>query len=113
MDKQYNRPNGALILAYNGKNVVGCAGLRELDGEIAELKRMFVQTEYRGHHIGAKMLGLIINIAKEFDYNKIRLDTLPNMTNAQRLYHFYGFYEINAYRFNPIKGTVFMEMKLI
>ena len=31
---------------------------------------------------------------------------------AQNLYRSFGFYEIPSYRFNPIKGTVYMEKNL-
>ena len=112
IDKQYNKPRGALLLAYNKKIAAGCVGIRELDIETAELKRMYVQAEYRGHQIGRKFLELSIDIAKELNYTKIRLDTLPGMTQAQNLYRTFGFYEIPSYRFNPIKGTVYMEKKL-
>lgn len=113
IDKQYNKPKGALLLAYMGKIPVGCAGIREFDIETAELKRMFVQTEYRGHQIGRKLLEISLDIAEKLEYNKIRLDTLPSMTQAQNLYRIFGFYEIPSYRFNPIEGTVFMEKNLI
>jgi putative acetyltransferase len=74
---------------------------------------MYVQTKYRGHQIGRKFLELSIDIAKELNYSKIRLDTLPGMTQAQNLYRTFGFYEIPAYRFNPITGTVYMEKTLV
>jgi putative acetyltransferase len=112
IDKQYNKPGGALVLVYLDKLLVACAGIRELDKEIAELKRMFVRPECRGHKIGEKLLNKCIEITQELGYNKIRLDTLPSMTTAQNLYRSFGFYEIPAYRFNPVEGTVYMEKKL-
>jgi ribosomal protein S18 acetylase RimI-like enzyme len=113
IDKQYNKPKGVLLLAYKSKSAVGCIGIRELDQDTAELKRMFVRTEFRGYKIGLKLLELAIDIAKELNYKKIRLDTLPTMTQAQKLYYSSGFYEIPAYRFNPINGTIFMEKELV
>ena len=112
LHKQYNKPRGALLLAYYNKLTIGCAAMRELNTETAELKRMFVQPEFRKHKIGQRLLELIIGIAKEFNYHTIRLDTLPGMTQAQTLYRAFGFYEIPAYRYNPDKGTVYMEKKL-
>ncbi len=112
MDIQYNQPRGALLLAYNNKLAIGCVAIRELDIETAELKRMFVQPEYRNHKVGKRLLELIIDIAKEFNYNKIRLDTLPGMIQAQSMYRAFGFYEIPSYRFNPFKGTVYMEKRI-
>lgn len=113
IDKQYNKPKGALLLAYKGEIAIACAGIRELDSETAELKRMYVQPEFRGYHIGQKLLELSVEIAKELNYIKIRLDTLPSMTQAQKLYRAFGFFEIPSYRFNPVEGTVYMEKKLI
>ena len=112
IDKQYNKPKGALLLAYKNSIPVGCVGIREFDKDAAELKRMHVKTEYRKYKIGMKLLELIIEIAKELNYKSIRLDTLPTMTIAQNLYRSFGFSEIPPYRFNPFNGTVFMEKKL-
>lgn len=112
IDIQYNKPKGALLLAYKEKIAVGCLGIREFNIETAELKRMYVQTEYRGHQIGRKLLEISLEIAEKLKYNKIRLDTLPSMIQAQNLYRLFGFYEIPSYRFNPINGTVYMEKNL-
>lgn len=112
VDKQYNKPKGALLLAYKNNMAIGCVGIREIDKNIAELKRMFVNAEYRNYKIGRKLLEFAIDISKELNYNFIRLDTLSTMTRAQNLYRSFGFYEIAPYRFNPVSGAVFMEMKL-
>jgi len=99
INKQYNKPKGALLLAYKNNIAIGCAGIRELNSNTAELKRI-------------QLLALAIEIAKELNYKSIRLDTLPAMTKAQELYRSFGFYEISSYRFNPVDGTVFMEKQL-
>jgi putative acetyltransferase len=112
IDLQYNKPKGVLIIAYSKNSPIGCVGIREFEDDIAELKRMFVKTEFRGQKIGLKLLEFAINFATELKYKKIRLDTLSTMTQAQNLYRTMGFYEIPPYRLNPIEGTVFMEMKL-
>lgn len=112
VDKQYYKPEGGLLLAYMDGWAVGCAGVRKLDVDIAELKRMYVQSAYRGYHIGRELLKLSISLAKGLGYNKMRLDTLENMKKAQELYRSFGFYPIPAYRFNPLSGTIYMEKVL-
>lgn len=112
IDQQYNKPGGALLIAYSGTLAIGCVGIRKLDDETAELKRMFIKPEYHGQKAGHSMLERIITIAKELGYKKIRLDTLSTMLPALKLYRLYGFYEIPAYCYNPIEGTVYMEKQL-
>lgn len=113
IDKQYSEPKGALLLAFKDGIAIGCAGIRELDKDIAELKRMFVEPGHRKFRVGRKLLELAIDMATRLNYRFMRLDTLPTMTKAQKLYRSFGFYEIAPYRFNPVEGTVFMERKLI
>jgi putative acetyltransferase len=112
IDKQYNKPQGALLLAYKNNVAVGCVGIRELDKGSAELKRMYVSTKFRKYKIGTKLLEGAIEIARQLGYKTIRLDTLPTMTPALNLYRSFGFYEIPSYRFNPVSGTVYMEKNL-
>lgn len=113
INKQYKAPTGALLLAYHGDVAVGCAGVRRLNKDTAELKRMFVREEYRAFKVGKRLLELAIDIAQDLYYKAIRLDTLPTMTRAQNLYRSMGFYEIPSYRFNPVKDAVYMEKSLI
>ncbi len=110
--KQYNKPTGTLLLAYKNNIAVGCVGIREFDENTAELKRMFVQPAYREYKIGMRLLAFAIETGTQLNYKSIRLDTLPTMIKAQALYRSFGFYEIPSYRFNPFKGTVYMEKKL-
>lgn len=109
---QYNKPTGALILAYQNETAIGCVGVRYLDKEVAELKRMFVLPEFRKLKIGHRLLEEALNSAKELGYNKIRLDTLQDMVAARALYQKNGFYEITSYRHNPIARAIYMEKVL-
>ena len=112
IDQQYIRPSGALLLVYDNGNSIGCVGIRKIDLEIAELKRMYVQDGYRGLGIGVELLERALEMARELGYKKIRLDTLQPMEKAQALYRSFGFYEIPSYRFNPLEGAIYMEKQL-
>ena len=107
--EQYYAPQGGLILAFKSEIAVGCAGVRRLEPTIAELKRMYVKPDFRGYNIGANLLTRSMQLAKELGYEKIRLDTLQTMKKAQDIYRSVGFYEIDAYRYNPLEGAVYME----
>jgi ribosomal protein S18 acetylase RimI-like enzyme len=109
---EYNAPAGALLLALDDDKVIACAGVRRIDGATAELKRMFVDPNYRGLQLGQQILQQALNEAKQLCYTFIRLDTVPNMRAAIKLYKAAGFYEIEPYRFNPMPGAIYMEKKL-
>ena len=110
---QYSRPQGLIYIAYdNSRNAVGCFGIRKFSRLICELKRMYLKEEMRGLGIGKVMMSEAINAAKELGYIKMRLDTLPTMEAAIKLYTKFGFYEIDPHRFNPVKGTKYFELEL-
>lgn len=112
IDQQFNQPTGALLLAYQEDTPVGCSGVRRIDDQTAELKRMYVRDTHKGQRIGVQLLERSIQAARELGYGKIRLDTIDTMTRALALYRSFGFYEIPAYRFNPLAGAVYMEKDL-
>lgn len=109
---EYNSPTGALLLVYDGDRAIACAGIRRIDSQIAELKRMFVDPAYRGRQLGPQLLQMAIEEARNLGYRSIRLDTVPTMHAAIKLYRSVGFREIAPYRFNPIPGALFMEKEL-
>jgi putative acetyltransferase len=110
--EQYGGPAGALLLAYMDGRAVGCAGVRRQGPDTAELKRMYVQPEYRGHQVGRMLLEQSILAATRLGYKKIRLDTLASMTGARKLYEAFGFGVIPAYYPNPHADAIYMEKLL-
>jgi ribosomal protein S18 acetylase RimI-like enzyme len=113
ISEQYQAPMGALLLCFNEQQeAVGCAGIRQLTSTTAELKRLYVKPAFRSFKIGRHLLELAITTAKDLNYQFIRLDTVPGQEKAHNLYRSLGFYTIDAYRHNPIAGTIYMEKKL-
>ena len=109
---QYGPPSGGLVLSLVDDAAAGCVGVRRLQDGVAELKRMYVRPAYRGYGLGVGLLQEALRVARSLGYRTIRLDTLATMTGAQALYRRFGFYAIPAYRFNPLEGAVYMEMRL-
>jgi putative acetyltransferase len=91
LDIQYNTPIGSLILAYHDDTAIGCVGVRHLENDVAELKRMFVLPDFRKLKIGQRLLKEALNAADRLGYKKIRLDTLEDMRAALKLYRQNGF----------------------
>jgi len=109
---KYSPPNGSLILAYFRGSAAACAALRYVSDDICELKRVFVRDAFRGSGLGREIVLRMIDEARSMGYGYMRLDTLPSMTAAQKLYRSLGFHEIEPYIYNPHKGTLFMELTL-
>jgi GNAT superfamily N-acetyltransferase len=108
----YAPPRGALFLAADGTEVLGCVALRPLDPETCEMKRLYVRPQGRGFGLGRRLAEQVIDEARRLGYARMRLDTLPFMSDAQELYRRLGFHEIAPYRHNPIPGSRFLEKDL-
>lgn len=110
----YAPPSGRLLLASCNGEVAGCIGLRPFGDErgVCEMKRLFVREAFRGRHIGRALSEAVITDAHTIGYSIMRLDTLERMKEARGLYGALGLKEIPPYRYNPIEGAVYMELRL-
>jgi ribosomal protein S18 acetylase RimI-like enzyme len=109
---QYALPKGRLYIAMDENNPVGCVALRDLGDGICEMKRLYVRPSYRGRNVGRLLAETVIDAAGELGYDRMRLDTIPSMKQANVLYKGLGFKEIAPYRFNPIESATFFELNL-
>jgi putative acetyltransferase len=108
----YARPKGRLLLATSAAAVLGVVALRPILSSDCEMKRLYVRASGRGAGLGRQLTETLINEARLVGYNRLLLDTLPTMAEAQALYHSMGFVEIAPYCHNPIAGTRYMALDL-
>ena len=110
----YAPPSGRLLLLFSASSIepAGCVALRKLDDSICEMKRLYVRPEFRARSIGRALALALITTAREIGYRAMRLDTLPEMQEAHKLYEELGFREIGPYCANPVEGVRYLEFDL-
>jgi GNAT superfamily N-acetyltransferase len=112
LPSDYGPPHGCLLLAQQQDALVGCVAFRKSGDGICEMKRLYVRPGGRAQGLGQLLVEAIIEHARRQGYERMRLDTVPSMEAARGLYASFGFRPIEAYRYNPIPGTAFMELTL-
>ncbi|CAM4244478.1 GNAT family N-acetyltransferase [Zobellia nedashkovskayae] len=94
MFENYDKPRAAYFVVEENETILGCAGISQLENSkdnICELQKMYFLEEARGRGIGSEMLQKCLEKAKEFNFEKIYLETMPYMKAAQKLYAKMGF----------------------
>ena len=88
----YAQPEGRLWLATTDRGEpAGCVALHRLEPGVGEMKRLTVRPEHRGTGLGKQLARSVLDEAAFIGYERIRLDTTPEITGAIRLYESLGF----------------------
>lgn len=77
-------------------NVVAGVGIGELEGlpDVCELQKMYCLPEARGTGVAHRLMTIALKYAKLY-YKRCYLETLDNMTAAQKFYEKYGFKRVD------------------
>ncbi len=90
-------PRSAFLVARLEDQPVGCAALRPLDVEAAEVKRMYVAESARRKGVGRALLADLERMAGGFGYRILRLETGNRQPEAVALYESCGYRQIPAF----------------
>jgi GNAT superfamily N-acetyltransferase len=90
-------PRCCFLVVYLDDAPVGCGGLRELDDETGEVKRMYVRVAARGRGLGRKLLEELEHRARGLGYRRLKLETGIPQPEAIRLYQTAGYGLIPGY----------------
>lgn len=106
-DKLYElfQEKGSIYYVAERKGVIlGGAGLYPspgLPGDTAELVKMYLVPEARGLGLGKLLIEKVLNFARENNYKKIYIETMPELTQAMKVYEKFGF----KYLHGPMGST--------
>ena len=94
-------PSGSFLVARLDGEPVGCGGLKTLDRETGEIKRVWTAASARGIGVAGRIMQRLEELAKEQGFARLRLDTNRSLIEAQALYRKLGYHEIGRYNDNP------------
>ncbi len=112
---KYAPPAGALLLAKDGDELLGCGALRPFgppEQRTCEMKRLYIRPSARGLGLGQLIAENLIERAVQLHYSTMFLDTLDSLKSAIRLYEMLGFERIEPYYDNPLPGVSYWMLDL-
>ncbi len=93
LDKYYFDDGGYFAVAEIDNQIIASVGLRKVNEEIFELRKMYCLPEFRGRGFGKTLLEFSINKAKVLGAKKLILESATPLKEALALYKKYGFQE--------------------
>lgn len=100
------------IACYDGI-AIGCAGLKRYSDKDIEVKRVWVEPDYRGNHIAANLMEMLENRAKQQGFQRIILQTREIMIAAVKLYLNRDYYPIDNYPpYDKLYGAIYFAITL-
>jgi GNAT superfamily N-acetyltransferase len=98
---EFTPPGGRfLVVREPDGTAMGCGGVRLLDPDTAEVKRMWLHPSMRGRGAGWALLEALEAAAVELGARRAVLDTNATLTSALALYRAAGWQEVPAYNEN-------------
>jgi GNAT superfamily N-acetyltransferase len=95
--ESFTGPGSAWLVAYENGEPVACGGLRALDAETGEIKRMFVTAAARRRGHARRLLSELEGIARGAGQTRIRLLTTELLPEAIELYRRTGYAIVSSH----------------
>lgn len=102
-----------VVVAYEEEQALGCGAFKQYDEQSAEIKRMFVDPDFRGRGIAGLILAELERWARELNFTRSILETGLRQTEAVKLYQKENYRVIPNYgQYIGVENSVCMEKKL-
>ena len=85
------------VIIYINDDPAACGAIKKYSGKAAEIKRMYVQPEYRRKGIAGKILDELEKWSSELNYTECILETGKDLSAAVNLYKESGYEVIPNY----------------
>lgn len=110
--KKYTSPEGEILVAVDGNEVLGMVAYHKHSESCCEMKRLYVKPSCRGMKLGEKLISELIQHAKIAGYREMVLDTIAPLHSAIHLYKKFRFVECEAYYYNPMPDVLYSKKTL-
>lgn len=94
-------PQGLFVLARLDGRPIGCGALKVKPKRIGEIKRMWVDADARGLHVGRRILQTLEERAPSLGIAILRLETNRSLVEAQAMYRACGYAEVAPFNDEP------------
>lgn len=84
--KDVTIPRSVFLIGRLGGWAVACGAVRLLEGDVGEVKRMYVEPAARGRGLAKRLLAALEDVARNMGYVALRLETADRQPEAIRLY---------------------------
>lgn len=109
---KYTAPEGELLVAVEGEDVLGMIAYHKHSDIRCEMKRLYVKPSCRGMKLGEKLIEELIVHARQAGYKEMVLDTIVPLQSAIHLYKKLGFTECEPYYHNPMPDVLYFRKEL-
>lgn len=94
---EFAPPRGRFVVGYLDTQPVAMGGVRRIDADTVEIKRMYVVPEVRGRGLSRVVLAHLESLAREVGATRILLETGPKQPEAMRLYETSGYERVEGF----------------
>ena len=94
---EFAPPDGRFVVGYLDTDAVAMGGVRRIDSDTVEIKRMYVVPEQRGRGLSRVVLAHLESLARELGAIRVLLETGQKQPEAMRLYETSGYERVEGF----------------